>query len=81
MLDVGIITWDEIILIFTASAHFPASYLAERLESLDALWTRAQEATGSNVDSKFACNALIGIWNIQEHYAYHLKVAGDLVTL
>jgi hypothetical protein len=71
MLDVGIVKWEEIRYTFTASCHFPPSYLADRLRQA------AQEATGSAMDSKFALNALFGIWSIQEHFAYHLKVASD----
>ena len=35
LLDVGIITWSEVKRTFTASAHFPPSYLPSRLEYMD----------------------------------------------
>ncbi len=49
MLDVGIVTWDEIKFTFTASAHFPPSYLATRLQRLDTLWGEARAAQESSV--------------------------------
>eukprot|EP00969_Alexandrium_andersonii_P019593 855224-Alexandrium_andersonii.AAC.1 len=77
MLDVGVVAWDDIKLTLTASAHFPASYLATRLECLEDLWKQAQEETSSPVEPKFAGVAMYGIWSILEHYAYRLQVAND----
>jgi len=60
MIDVGIVKLDEILYTFTASARFPAKYLATRLEKLETLWKSAQESSGSALDAKFALNSMFG---------------------
>ena len=79
MLDVGIITFADITHTFTASAHFPASYLKTRLERLEELWGRSQAdlPDAQRVESKFALNALFGFWSIVDHNAYTLRVSSD----
>ena len=77
MLDARVVARVDIQFTMTASAHFPASYLATRLECLEDWWTQAQEETSSPVEPKFAGVAMLGIWSILEHYAYHLQVASD----
>ncbi len=77
MLDVGIVTWDEIKFTFTASAHFPPSYLATRLQRLDTLWGERRAAEESSVEAKFALNAMLGVWSMTKHVAYHLTTTSD----
>ena len=79
MLDVGIITWDEVKLTFTASAHVAPSFLADRLKRLETIWTASQEksALDAPVEAKHVLNSMFGIWSILEHYAYKLTVASD----
>ena len=62
---------------FSASAHFPPSYLATRLQRLDLLWAEARAAEESSVESKFALNAMLGVWSMTEHVAYHLSTTSD----
>ena len=61
MLDTGVLQWSEIKYTLTASARFPASYLADRLRQLEAWWQQAQEQTGSGCEAKFALNSLFGL--------------------
>ena len=77
MLDAGVLQWSEIKYTLTASARFPASYLADRLRQLEAWWQQAQEQTGSGCEAKFALNSLFGLWSIIEQHVYHLEVASD----
>jgi len=80
MLDVGIVTWEDVRLTFTASAHIPPSFLADRLRRLDELWAASQRNArlgDKAVESKHALNSMFGIWGILQHYAYRLQVADD----
>ena len=60
LLHTGIITWDDISHTLTATAHLPASLLAEPLEIMENAW-RDEE-----VLAKLSVNSFIGLWAIDE---------------
>lgn len=76
MLDVGIIDWEDILYVFSASAHVKPSFLADRLRRLDSLWEESQDEE-FGVPSKHALNSMFGIWAIQQTYSYRLYTADD----
>ena len=66
LLHTGVITWEDVSHTLTATAHLPASILAEPLEKMEEAW-------GDNcVLAKLSVNSLIGLWAIDE--ASTLKV-------
>ena len=77
LLDAGIVTWGEITHSFTASAHFPAALLHEKLRQLEDMWTASQADSIEIVDSKNALNAMFGVWSIRERHRYTLMVSSD----
>ena len=66
LLHTGVITWDDVSHTLTATAHRPASILAEPLEKMEQAWR------DNCMLAKLSVNSLIGLWAIDE--ASTLKV-------
>ena len=60
LLHTGVIKWEDISHVLTATAHLPAGILAEPLRKMEAAWE------GEEVLAKFSVNSLIGLWAIDE---------------
>ncbi len=67
LLHTGVIDWGDITHVLNATAHLPASILAEPLRTMEAAWC------GDEVHAKLAVNSLIGLWAIDECYSHKLR--------
>ncbi len=74
LMDAGIATWSDFKLSFSATAHRPAKFAAERLEILEKLWREAAHLHSQDEDlvAKRASVALLGIWGCRERNLYRL---------
>ena len=50
LLDASIVTWEDVKLSFNAVVHTPASYITERLQLLERMWT---EVGGTWLGARF----------------------------
>lgn len=66
LLHTGIITWEDVTHVLTATAHLPAGIMAEPLRKMEEAWL------GDEVLAKFSINSLIGLWAIDA--ASNLKI-------
>ena len=67
LLHAGGIGWEDITHILNATAHLPASILAEPLRTMETAWGVDE------VHAKLAVNSLIGLWAIDECYSHKLR--------
>ena len=71
--------WSDFKLSFSASAHRPASYLAERMEILEKLWREAAYLHNMDEDlaAKQASVSMLGAWGMRERNLYKLLTSSS----
>ncbi len=67
LLYMGVISWDDISHLLTATAHLPAGLLTKPLRQMEAAWGR------NDTLAKLAVNSLIGLWAIDACFSHTLR--------
>ena len=70
LLHAGVITWDDISHMLTATAHHPADILKRSLQIMEEAW-------GEMEHGKRSINSIVGLWCIDERFVHKLISSND----